>query len=288
MLVGRCDKDETVGTRAAHKRRAAHSGGNRVGSHRRVDGRAGGCCCPGSRGSRLPGWCLVAGQAVSTDHPSTACACCLCPWSLAADVPAAHLGFALDFGCVIGVARGYLEVKQELAVAVVALVRLDADLKVHRLLLALWEVDVDVAGQRQLSQVWGCESRTDTTGRESVQSFIGRRGGRPRQGRRAAAGLCMAPLLCGAVQRPHLCSTAALQLTALAFQRLLLLHPSFACPACSRHRDTGGLQCCGICSAVAWWCMDSAGRAAPLITLTLNSLIILPRVVARHGCPRAR
>lgn len=109
--------------------------------------------------------------------------------------------------------------------------------------------------------------------------------GRPREGGRAAAGFCMAPLLRGAVQRPHLCSTAALQLTALAFQRLLLLHPSFACPACSRHRDTGGLQRCATCPAVAWGCMDSAGRAAPLITLTLKSLIILPRVVARHGCP---
>lgn len=64
-----------------------------------------------------------------------------------------HLCFALDLWCIVGVTCGYLKIKQELAIAVVSLIWLDADLKVHGLLLALWEVDVNVAGQRQLSQV---------------------------------------------------------------------------------------------------------------------------------------
>lgn len=59
-----------------------------------------------------------------------------------------HLGFALDLGRIIRVACGYLKVKQELAAAVVTLIWLDGDFKMHRLLLALWEVDMDVAGQR--------------------------------------------------------------------------------------------------------------------------------------------
>lgn len=64
-----------------------------------------------------------------------------------------HLGFALDLGCIIRVACGYLEVKQELAVAIVTLIWLDGDFKVHWLLLAFWEVDVDVARKRQLRQI---------------------------------------------------------------------------------------------------------------------------------------
>jgi hypothetical protein len=53
-----------------------------------------------------------------------------------------------------------LKIKKELAVAVVPLIWLDADLKVHRLLLALWKVDVNVAGQRQLRQI--CIQKDET------------------------------------------------------------------------------------------------------------------------------